>query len=292
MCKQKIFTAAYMLLTVFGALLFPADAFAAALRCDNCSSTQYKAKASAAGAGMHIVADYAQKRITGYEVEYDRELRVWRTLPASVPTSISSAFARDMALAYPTALQASASGGSVVVIGPGRNNFPFPAGFNDANTYDIVGSANLRTQLEQQIAAGAAGATTSSSVWNSVAYALKSLTLSFFGQKFGASSVTYVIIWKDGSKTVLKIEAGATNVARYQQGQSIDAEGNKVPDASATNSATAGSYAGQYYFENNTNLQEWLNAAHIYGIPTSSGGTAQLVCTWDGRTLTCRYRPK
>jgi hypothetical protein len=274
-------------------LLLSNTAFSAALRCDNCSTSQYQAKASAAGAGTHIIADYSQRKVVAYSVEYDRELRVWRTLPATVPASIKTAFERDMALAYASSSatpRASASGGSVVVIGPGRSGFPFPAGFNDANTYDIVGSSNLRTQLEQQIAASAAGATTGSSIWDSLAFALRSLSLSFLGQKIGVSSVTYVIIWKDGSKTVLKVEAGASHRAKYQPGESVDAEGNKVPDAAATDPATGPSYAGQYYFENNSNLEEWLNAARMHGIPVTRGGSAQLSCSWKGTTLTCMYR--
>lgn len=255
------------------------DAEARVLRCDNCSAAARQGVARGAGAGTHLVADYVLDSVSGYEVEYDRERRVWLALPASVPQQIRNSFAYSLS-------PQMANSGAVIIVGPNRpgNAFPFPGGFTGSNAHEIVRNASQRGILENQIASNYSGATTGSTVWNDTAFALSSMTLSVLG-----TPATIVIVWSDGSKTTLKIAPGATNRAQYQQGQSQDSEGHLIPDAAATNSGTGGNYAGHYGFNDPNTLQDWINTAVMYGVPVTGGGggRTQMTCTWDGVTLHC-----
>lgn len=158
--------------------------------------------------------------------------------------------------------------------------------------YDIVNDASLRNQLELQIANIYNGATTGNATWDNLATSLKSVILSYLGQQIGISSATIVIIWANGSRTELKVEAGSTHEAKYQAGQSRDSEGNRIPDAAATNDNTGADYAGDYSFNDVNALEDWIQAAIRYGIPVTGGGSGTqggMSCTWDGQTLTCIF---
>src|SRR5687767_4618708 len=58
--------------------------------CDYCVDPKNTAINS--GAGLTIILDYDQRKILGYEVEYDRELKKYRAISQAIPASINSSF--------------------------------------------------------------------------------------------------------------------------------------------------------------------------------------------------------
>jgi hypothetical protein len=290
MDNTKTMLARLLFAWIGGALLAfsipPGTASAAVLLCGNCTTTDYKSVASNAGEGMHIVVDFPQSIITGWEVEYDMERRVWTTRRRTVPESIQNSFAYDMS-------PAMASSGATIIVGPNEGNgISLPAGFENVDAYDIARDASLRHQLELKMANIYNGATTESPIWNNLATSLKSLVLSYLGQQIGVSSVTIVIVWGNGSRTELKLEAGRTHEAVYQAGKSRGADGNKIPDAAAVDSNTGSAYAGDYYFSDVNELINWVETARLFGIPITGSGDGTrggMSCTWVESTLTCTY---
>lgn len=259
------------------------DVYAAGVvRCDNCAYPQNAAIQS--GAGPTYVFDYQNRTVRGYEVEYDRELRRWRAIPHAVPAQVAATFQQ---VADPAYMATMAKGGTILIgPGSGNTNYSFPPGFRDANAHDIVTNATLRGLLEGEIARMWAGANTGNETWDNLAISLQSVALSIAGSTVGANYVTLVIVWKDGSKTTLKIEAGSTHLARYQQGESRDSNDNRIPDAAATGGGGA-SFVGDYSFRDTMSLVEWIESARAYGIPVTGAGE-RIRCTWDGQTLRCQ----
>ncbi|KRG62768.1 hypothetical protein ABB26_14965 [Stenotrophomonas humi] len=287
------------------------------IECNNCPSTRNAAISG--GIGLTLVVDFSNARLTAYNVEYDRELRRWRTLPASVPTQISAAFYRvldasgtvtaprgssppNQGVKEPKTLPRKGDGGMIVTLHPDnpQHSNPlgasFPNAYRDSNAHEIVQSATFKSRLGQQLATDLAGANTDNAAWNSIALSVQKLALNW-GEKFGAGAITIVITWRDGSRTTYRITQDNVAEAKYVKGESRDNIGNKIPDETIAQPQTAPEYAGGYYFGEvdaggSRNLERWMQAAQMYGIPItgSSAGRNRMSCGWDGRTLKCVVR--
>lgn len=268
--------------------------------CDNCANPKQAAVGSAAG--TTLVVDLLQVKISGYEVEYDRELKRYRALPTQIPAPVNEAFLRVMALAEShgaagAAVTPQAGGkGAVIPVHPddpgGANGISFPEDFKGLTAYDVVQSATTRSQLETRIGSAFSGATTGSTVWNSLSTTLSSVGLSFVSRLFGVSSVTYAVTWRDGSQTLLKLEPDSVHQAQYVKGKSRDAQGNPIPDAAATGPEAPDIFGGDYHFQDRHAIENWLQAAKLYGVHVDNVGidSLQLRCTWNGQTLACSGR--
>lgn len=265
--------------------------------CDNCVNPRQAAIGS--GSGTTIVVDFAQLKLYGYDVEYDREFRRYRAITTPIPAPVTDAFNRIMALAEGPLqpdlrpMQSSGGNGAVFPIHPDNpgftNGVSFPEEFKGINAYDVVMSATTRARLEEQIGAAFSGSSTGSTIWNSLSTTLSSLGLSMISRLFGVESVTYVITWRDGSKSVLVIHPDSVNSAKYKPGESRDAAGNRIPDTAAADESSGGDYGGYYDFTDAQSLQNWLDAARLYGIFVERGNAVanQIICRWDGKTLRC-----
>lgn len=97
-----------------------------------------------------------------------------------------------------------------------------------------------------------------------------------------------IITWRDGSKTLYRITPDNVSEAKYQKGESRDSTGNKVPGETIADPATAPSYAGQYYFGREGDLDKWVRSAQMYGVPVQRGPSSRISCSWDGRTVYCQ----
>lgn len=293
------------------------------VECNRCPSTANAAIAK--GAGLTVVADFENAQLTAYNVEYDRELRRWRTYRAPIPAQISSAFYRLLEAATATGMRSSPSrirsiqpsraaegppagrssnkprGGLVVTVHPDNPEYSnpvgvsFPEAYKDYSASDVILSATSRTQLGRDLALDLAGANTSSAAWNSIALTLQELTLSW-SSAFGADGIIINVTWRDGSKTIYRIDVDNVAEARYVHGESRDRSGNKLPDQSITSPSTAPSYVGHYDFGEGPSgakdLERWIESARMYGVPISRSSTSydRISCGWDGRNLTCmRY---
>lgn len=272
---------------------------AGVLVCDNCRDP--RALALASGTGPTIVADFQQRRIHGFEVEYDRELRRYRALPTEIPQPIRASFNRIMGMLdmrgqtvelSPRQLKGRGVEFNVHPDNPqSANGITFPEAHKNLNAYDVVQLATERSQLEQDIGKAFAGATTSSAAWNSMATFLSSIGLSFISKALGIDNAIYNITWRDGSKTTLVIAPGSADRAHYVKGRSLDAKGNLIPDRAATDPELVESYVGDYYFDNRDDLDRWMYSAYLYGVTVRPGGpqdALQVTCLWDGRNLVCR----
>ncbi len=266
------------------------------IECNNCASPRDAALLT--GAGLTVVMDFDGAKLTAFNVEYDRELRKWRALPTPVPPQIQLSFLRVVDATTSLQLRSSkveaASGGGPVLFlhpdNPGNtNSITFPDSYRSSNTFDVVQSSTLRTRLGQYLAAEISGANTDSPNWNALAESIQQQVLTWSGLK-GGGTITIIITWGDGSKTIYKITATNATEAAYVKGESRDSTGNKVPDESISDPATAPSYAGSYYFGQTNDMNRWIRSAQQYGVPVTGSTSAgnRMSCAWDGRTVTCK----
>ncbi|MBH1529752.1 hypothetical protein I5T99_11885 [Stenotrophomonas maltophilia] len=264
------------------------------IECNNCASPKNAALLS--GSGLAVVMDFERARLSAFNVEYDREIRKWRAISTPVPAQIQMAFLRvlDATSAFRGPHEdahAMRGGGSVVVLHPDNpgnsNGIRFPESYTSSNTFDIVASATLRTRLGQYLATELAGANTGSPTWNGIALSIQQAALNWAGLK-GGGSITIMITWRDGSRTLYRVTPDNVAEAKYQKGESRDSTGNKVPDESIADPISAPSYAGQYYFGQHGDLDNWVRSAQMYGVPVQRGGSSRISCSWDGRTVYCQ----
>lgn len=264
------------------------------IECNNCASPKDAALLS--GSGLAVVMDFERARLSAFDVEYDREIRKWRAISTPVPAQIQMAFLRvlDATSAFRGPHEdahAMRGGGSVVVLHPDNprnsNGIGFPESYTSSNTFDIVASATLRTRLGQYLATELAGANTGSPTWNGIALSIQQAALNWAGLK-GGGSITIMITWRDRSRTLYRATPDNVAEAKYQKGESRDSTGNKVPDESIADPISAPSYAGQYYFGQHGDLDNWVRSAQMYGVPVQRGGSSRISCSWDGRTVYCQ----
>lgn len=270
--------------------------------CNGCPFPR-QAAINTQSSGLKLVVDFSLAKLYAFQIEYDRERRLWLAFPQQVPEPITAAFYRVMDSTAANSIEQSnrdqskrdrkQNGGPLVTLHPDNpgnsNNIRFPEAYRGLNAYDIVDSASSRSRLGQNLALELAGATGSSPNWNSIALSLQQAALSF-GSIYGSGTITIRITWRDGSTTVYTITAANVAEASYAQGQSRDASGNMVPDQSITVPATAPAYAGSYYFGQANDRARWSRSASYFGVPVSGGSSAghRMSCSWDGRTVTCK----
>ncbi|AWH18039.1 hypothetical protein C1922_12380 [Stenotrophomonas sp. ZAC14D2_NAIMI4_7] len=290
--------AAWLLLTAGLALHLDASA-GGVVPCVNCADS--RAAALQSGTGLTVVVDPQQQRLSAFNVEYDRELQRYRALPTPAPAEITRMFNRILGLPNAhlgpgTQFVPQAFGrGAVVPVHPDdpqmANGITFPDAMKALNAYDVVQSATYRSQLELAIGRAFSGADSQQPAWNSLATTISSIVLSWVSKLFGVDTVTYVITWRDGSQTRLVISPDAVDKARYVTGESVDAQGNRIPDGAASNTETGEGYVGNYHFNNDDDYQRWLDSAHLYGVQIEvNPGAAPSgpICRWDGRQLHCQ----
>lgn len=272
-------------------LVYPLSANAnAVLRCDGCNANQHYATAASGPLGLTYVVDQPNAGLTLWEVRYDKEMGQKTVEEMAVDPAVYDRYL----FMLEGKIQAQASGSNLVVIniGPGQYNGslfardPF-GGYSGVSAYDVVNSATVRSGLGTNIANAMSATSTGSTILDNLGVTLNSVIMAF-----GApSGFKIVITWKDGTKTTFTIDSSTANQAQYAPGESKDTSGNPIPDASATSGDAGNTYAGQYYFDSTKSLENWVQSAINYGIPVTGGatGSRRLSCTWDGRTLSCKY---
>lgn len=150
-----------ILATVILAFLAPSVSLSAVaggvVECNRCPSTANAAISK--GNGLTVVVDFESAQLTAYEVEYDRELKRWRTMRTAIPEPISAAFYRvlDAASLAASSAQSDAAaipgheptqgeaadsarsnknqGGLVVTVHPDNPQYSNPARFTFPSAY-------------------------------------------------------------------------------------------------------------------------------------------------------------
>ncbi|WP_152597928.1 hypothetical protein [Novilysobacter arseniciresistens] len=275
-----------ILFLLFVSAGFSYSSFAATVvECKRCYNFKAAAE-NAKVAGFVTVVDFGSDKINSFNVLYEHETRRYIALPMATPSQISSTFHRFVALA--------SSGSAVHVIDVDESSGGFLSAYRDTTAHDVIRSASLRGMLGRGIAKNYTGADTGNATWNEIALKVTTLALTFLSDKAGVSSVIIVINWQDGSRTVYELDPSHLYEAQYVDGESIGPDGNKLPDPAAVTQSTGGSYAGEYRFQREQTLNEWIRTAQQYGIPVVNGsggvGSKGLDCTWDGRTLSCKRK--
>ncbi len=248
--------------------------------CNDCVAPALAA--AKGGPGTVLVPDFHARKLWAFENRFDGKTQQYQAQPRPVPATIAEAFARvaNITDATRTALtlrQGAAAGDGV----------PFPEGFDDANAALVAADANLQQLLGQAVAKNFVGAGPGSATLNDLAFELMARGLAFNGTLIGVDGVTLTLIWKDGGRTVMKLGSAAITQAEYLPGASEDAEGNKLPDASAVSDGA--SYVGEYRFGDPALMRDWLNAAAQFDIPIHGTPGSRMSCLWENRALACRF---
>lgn len=269
------------------------------VRCDGCQWYQYHEKASSYPGYVYVV-DIPNAQLTLWEnrnyysdpSEYDEISYGVEQLP--VPPEVEQHYLYML----DKKIEAAESGKTNVVvhISPGSsNNWPMAGdpfgGFSNIDAFDVINSASVRTQLGANLARSHAAAQTSSEAMNNLLMTLNSVLMSITTPVSGQISFTIVITWKNGTQTTYTLDSSTANEAKYVQGASRTSEGNPIPDVSATVSPTGANYHGQYYFQTQSSLNDWVETARNLNITVSgsSTGSQRMSCTWVETTLTCKY---
>lgn len=281
--------------------------------CNNCQSPRNTAQFHGMqhGTGIKLVVDYDKERINAFSYEHDRERGVYMTLPINTPIQVAEVFDFWMILiegASSTNLsefdddiatvRAHDGGNLTLNINADGSGVPWahlPQNLSNKNAYDIVNSATTRSQVQSALSHGVFSANTGNPTWDSLSITMSETAFNVLANLSGVTSITFRITWKDGSQTSFRAVIGNLPEVQYVNGQSKDADGNKIPDASVTDTGSSGgpSYAGDYAFEKGS-LADWISAAVRYGVPVSSGGRRNdtVTCSWDGSLLSCTQHPR
>ncbi len=271
-------------------LCFSFPAIAGVTRCDNCNWSGYRAAAEAMGGhGYRYVIDYPQANLSLWHVMYDRELQmtIVDEIPVDASTEYSFLFLVDQKF------QAKAN--VEVVLTPGAP--PSPPflqnplnGLENFGAYDVINGGTFRNQLGTQLARALSGNTGNVALDN-LGVTLTSVLLSLSTPLVGQTTITIRIHWTNGTKTTFIIKPSNVSQAEYQPGMSTDENGNPIPDTAIVDPATAPRYDGQWTFNTNESLERWVQSAIDRGIPVTGrgGGSMRLSCTWNGRTLACKF---
>jgi len=260
-----------------GMCLLASTASAAIIRCDGCSELAYEQKALAAGAGEHVVYDLANDRVVGFSVErYDRELRRQFVFPTDVPPEIRAQVTAFSAFFKET-------GGSMIQTVEVRADELQLVGLGGASAFDVVGDANLRARMADQI--WQRPPATVPAALRNVIETLLSATMTFIGI---TTSPRITIVFIDGSSVSFVIDF-VKQKASYDRGSARTSSGQLIPESNAPSDAAGTWTFGSGSAGPSDDIGRFVNHLRSLGIPvTGGGGTSKISCTFDGVTLSCK----
>lgn len=247
---------------------------AKAIQCNACSPAAYLQRASAGGAGHHIVYDLYNRRVVGFEVFYDRELRRWDAVPEAVP-------AKEQEMVAALSDFYVETGGSMAKSVEVLASQLGVTGLGGANAYDVLADRNLEVRIGDRLALQGLPAGTATRLINIII----DLATEIVTANQGLSDevvVEAIVRFEDGSRLSFKVTPGDSN-APYIQGSGRSANGEGLLEQNDFN------YAASYNVTPSA-LGAFVSQAQRLGIPISNGSTGpgRYKCTWDGRTLDCR----
>ncbi|MBB1061617.1 hypothetical protein [Marilutibacter spongiae] len=248
--------------------------------CNDCSDPADAAEKG--GGGTVLVSDFHGRKLWAFENRFDGDAQRYRARPRPVPASIAEAFARIVNITDAT--QAVITVRQGIVAGTGMM---FPDGFEDANAALVAADSDMQQLLGTALARRFAGAGPGSATLNDLAFELTALGLDFTGKAIGLDGVTVNLVWRDGSRTMMKLRSDAITRAEYVVGASEDAEGNKLPDSSIA--SDGGSYVGDYRFSDPALIDDWLHAAAQFDIPIRGTPGPRMSCVWENHALACHF---
>jgi hypothetical protein len=263
------------------ALSLAQAAGAAPVACNSCSDVGYEVTAAAAGPGVHVVYDTANAQVTAWRAVLDRETRQMVAYPMELPDASVGAYLDNLQLA------ALGQANHSVVIRPGTTPL---GGYNGFNAYDLVTSGTLRNSIGTLIANHWSGATTGSQSLNDNLTALRSLIQGGLIPGVTAFTRTVVIVWDDGSRSVFQIKPDTADIADYQEGQSTDANGNPIPEATTVGPGSTTFNGLEFTFRTDYDVERWVRQMRLLGVPVTGGQGRRIGCVRVGDgPLECHY---
>ena len=160
--------------------------------------------------------------------------------------------------------------------------------FNGLNAYDIFSTGRYRNILtdaiNKDIGNILSGNTAARNLFGLIVQAIESaLNIDL--------SIKIIVVFEDGSQIVIEVSVDNGGKPRHNRDDPDNRDANKNPILNSNDS----SEVGVYTFTNNNQLQDFLEAAWLYGIPITNGGSGgggRMVCRLEGKILKCIYYPK
>lgn len=268
--------AAALLATVAGFGVAPDDGEAAALACHGCNPAHFEGVATSAGFGNHFVYDLMSNRVQGFSVSWERELSQWYAMPFRPSADVISYVDALSDLYYET-------GGTMektIIVFADDLGVP---GLGGASAWDVSRDANLRGLMANRIGQGWLPGPPDVATFNRIVDLLGRGTGTLFG--FTDFEFHIRVTFIDGSFVEFKLvpDEGVS----YMPDLARDAENNIIPMDNSRD------YAGTYNFTNPVNLYNFSRHLQELGIPVTNGGggSTSIRCSWDGKTLLCRFVP-
>lgn len=237
------------------------------VRCEGCSSSQYRLTAESLGIGEHYLYSLSTREIHKFLVLYDAEFDVRQVEEGIVESDVSGAFGGLLEIYDKSngtmGIQVEIDSQGLDLIGLGT-----------ATTFDVMGDANLRARLGDRLAQGNV-----SELYPLIDLFIK-VVLAMANQ--GPVFIEFGVRMWDGSLVVYRWDAG-TRSATYLYGRSRMADGQVIPEANSQE------FAGRWVGDENdlAGLLDHLGRLGVTIIKVSSS-VGSMDCTWDGATLTCK----
>jgi hypothetical protein len=174
-----------------------------------------------------------------------------------------------------------------IIIRPGDYNYP--PGIANGSAFNAA-IANTEREFYTNSMVPFINLVPSNSLLGGLQALASAIAMSVYGIE-----MTVTVYFNDGSSMKVKYEKGNSATPRYVEGSARDSDGNRIADQSAI--TNPGQFVGVNTFSTNQNLQNWLYAARLYGIPVTSGrpsgsgtvtvGPVQIVCTNTPKGVEC-----
>lgn len=267
---QKLFAISLL----FAAMLFSTAAISAPIECNTCDYNAANQKAKAAGAGTHYVYNFSSKQIWGFQVTFFPRNRSFISRNVQVDVNYVTAFL-ELANYW------QQNGGTLktnLTIRPGDDNYP-PEIANGSAWFAATTFAERNFYLASF--PRLADVMPDNTFLDSFDALFSQLATNYFGYE-----LTVTVYFTDGSSMKVEYSEGYSETPEYVQGSAKDSDGNPIPDGSAASNPAQ--FQGVYAFSTQSNLDNWLFAARVAGIPITNGPP-----TGNGtiRTWVCNISP-
>jgi hypothetical protein len=265
---QKLFAIALL----FTAMLFSTAAISAPIECNTCDFSAANKKALTAGAGTHYVYNFSTRQIWGFQVTYIAKIRSFTSKNVQVDANYVTAFLK-------LATYWQQNGGSLktdLTIRPGDGNYP-PA-ISDGSAW-LAATTFAERNFYLASFPAYSDVFPNNTFLDGVDSLISQLATGYFGFE-----LTVTVYFADGSSIKIAYNKGNSQTPVYVEGSAKDSDGNPIPDGSVASNPAQ--FQGVYVFSTQSNLNNFLFAARVAGIPITNGPP-----TGNVRSFVCNITP-
>jgi hypothetical protein len=274
------------LFLAFAIIFSSPSIFAANIECNSCDYNAAVVKAKAAGAGTHHVYNFSSLQAWNFKVLYVAKIRSYTATYVPVDTEALKIF---LAVAEYWSLNGN-SLKTDLVIRPG--DFNYPPSIANGSAFNAA-IANTEREFYTNSMIPFIDLVPRNSLFSGLQNLANVIAMSVYGIE-----MTVTVYFNDGSSIKVKYTKNNSSTPEYVEGSARDSDGNRIADQSAM--TNPGQFIGVSTFSTNQNLQNWIFAARLYGIPVTNGttsgsgtgtvgvGTTQIICTNSDAGVTCK----